>query len=252
MIGNCYPIAGDASKVRFLKSLPYADTRLVLFQAEIYNPDDFDHAIIGCETVLHLVTPKRHIENSQFKNITDAALAAVKSAATSSIQSGTVKRLIYTSSLSAAYPVKIDGCGFKDFVDETCWTPPNLSFPFPDDNYKDHVNSKTSVEKEILSYDGKLDVVTLTCGLPGGETILNHAPGNMWVCISQFTDRKEAYNALKFVEDFLGIIPVVHVDDACEAHIFCMENPSISGRFFCPSGYVSTADIANYFQKNYP
>ncbi|GLT79749.1 hypothetical protein SLA2020_512260 [Shorea laevis] len=126
----------DVSKVGFLKSLPYADTRLVLFQAEIYNPDDFDHAIKGCETVFHLVTPQRHIENSQFKNITEAALAAEKSIATSCIQSDTVKCLIYTSSLSTAYPVKIDGSGFKDIVDETCWTPPNLSFPFPDDNYR--------------------------------------------------------------------------------------------------------------------
>lgn len=42
-------------------------------------------------------------------------------------KAGTVKRLIYTGSVVSASPVKDDGTGFNDVMDETCWTPLNDS-----------------------------------------------------------------------------------------------------------------------------
>lgn len=50
----------DASKVGLLKSLPNADTNLFLFQADIYNPNEFEPAIQGCEFVFHVATPMQH------------------------------------------------------------------------------------------------------------------------------------------------------------------------------------------------
>ena len=52
-------------KVGLLQSLPNADTRLRLFKADIYNPDEFEQAIQGCEFVFHVATPLQHIEDSQ-------------------------------------------------------------------------------------------------------------------------------------------------------------------------------------------
>ncbi|KAL3038298.1 hypothetical protein AAZX31_01G124100, partial [Glycine max] len=43
----------------------------------------------------------------------------------------------------------------------------------------------------------------------------------------------------------------VHVEDVCEAHIFCAENPSINGRFLVASSYASSTDIANYYLQAY-
>ncbi|GLT46641.1 hypothetical protein SLA2020_203840 [Shorea laevis] len=48
---------GDASKVDILKSLPNANSGLLLFQANIYNPTEFEHAINGCQFVFHLASP---------------------------------------------------------------------------------------------------------------------------------------------------------------------------------------------------
>ena len=59
----CFPSsisAGDAAKVDLLKSLPNAANRLVLFQADIYNPIDFEPAIKGCDYVFHVATPLLH------------------------------------------------------------------------------------------------------------------------------------------------------------------------------------------------
>lgn len=47
-----------------LKGLPYAEKRLVLFQADIYNPCEFEAAIQGCEAVIHMATPLQHNPDS--------------------------------------------------------------------------------------------------------------------------------------------------------------------------------------------
>lgn len=64
-----FSMAGDTSRLSFLKSLPDADTRLVLFQADIYNPQEFEPAIDGCEFVFHVATPMVH--NPQSTQVSD-------------------------------------------------------------------------------------------------------------------------------------------------------------------------------------
>ncbi|KAL5572075.1 hypothetical protein UlMin_021672 [Ulmus minor] len=222
----------DVSKVRLLKSFPGANTRLVLFEADIYNPDSFENAIQGCDFVFHVATLLLHSETSiQYKNTSEASVGAAKSIAMCCTRSGTVKRLIYTASIVSASPFKDDGTAFKDFMDETCWTPFNLSVPFSNHFLKAYEDSKTLTEKELLSFENKngggLEVVTLVCGLVGGDTLLSFTPLN-------------------------GKIPIVHIQDVCEAHIFCMENPSLKGRFLCASSFISSIEIAAYYQENYP
>ncbi|OIV95046.1 hypothetical protein TanjilG_10866 [Lupinus angustifolius] len=169
------------------------------------------------------------------------------------VRAGTVKRLIYTASVVSASPLKDDQSGFNDFMDETCWTPLNdsLAYLSLDDFHK------TLAEKHILRY-GKnengegLEVVTLPCGLVGGDTLQSFTPGSVGVLISQVTHNENAFKSLEFLENLLGKIPIVHVDDVCEAHIFCIENDSISGRYFCASSYISSKDIEDHYALHYP
>ncbi|KAL5984688.1 NADPH HC-toxin reductase 1, partial [Asimina triloba] len=48
---------GDTSKVGVLKSLPKAETNLVLFEADLYKAEDFQAAIHGCDFVFHVAHP---------------------------------------------------------------------------------------------------------------------------------------------------------------------------------------------------
>lgn len=249
---------GDRSKVDFLKSFNGADTRLLLFEADIYDPVKFDPAIQGCDFVFHVATPLLHTEGYQFDNTTEATIAAAKSIAMSCVRSETVRRLIYTGTVISASPLMEDGSGYKDYIDETCWTPLNLSFSYSDSFVRDYAESKTLTEKETLSYatkvdgTGGLEVVSLALGLVGGDTLLSYTPGSVVLFISQLTNNEDAYKRLRYIEELLGKVPIVHIDDACEAHIFCMEQPSINGRFLCASSYVSSAEIANYCRQNFP
>lgn len=112
-------------------------------------------------------------------------------------------------------------------------------------------------EKEVLGYgssekDGGMKVVTLACGIVGGDTVLSYTPGSVTAFISQVTHNARSYRSVKYAEELLGKLPIVHVNDVCEAHIFCMEKPSISGRFLIASAFVSAAQLAGCYQLHYP
>ncbi|KAJ8900556.1 hypothetical protein K2173_025333 [Erythroxylum novogranatense] len=207
---------GDEKKVGLLKALPQAETGLKLFEADIYKPEEFAAAVEGCEAVIHMATPLEHdSRSSQFKNTSEAAVAGVKIIVESCLRSGTVKKLIYTASVTAASPMEEDGTGFKDSMDESCWTPFHLSFPYATEFLTAYLSSKTLSEQEVLRYNGKLEVVMSTLPVTTG------------VMVSQATMNTELYHTLRFLEELMGKIPLVHVEDVCEAHIFCIDEPSV-------------------------
>lgn len=246
----------DESKVGLLKSFTGADKRLELFKADIYKPEEFEGAIEGCETVFHVAMPFQHTEGYEYNNRVEATIAAAKCIANSCTRSTTTKRLIYTASVVAASPLKDDGIGFKHSMDETCWTSIDLPFAYSEKYLKDYTHSKTLAEKDILSVGndscGGLEVVSLACGLVGGNSCLSYTPLSVVVFLSLITNDINAYQSLKFLEDFLGKVPIVHIEDVCEALIFSLEAPSMNGRFLCSSSYVAIAEMADYYKRNYP
>ncbi|GMQ05679.1 hypothetical protein CsSME_00050610 [Camellia sinensis var. sinensis] len=173
----------EKPKVELLRSLPNADTRLVLFQADIYNPTEFEPAI-------------RSRYMFFMYNTSEAAIASARIIANSCVRSQTVKWLIYTASVMSSSPLKEDGSGYKPSFNESSWTSLNLSYTLSNDVFLAYIKSKTLAEKEVSSYNeieySKLEVVKL-----------------------------------------LGSVPLLHIDDVCEAHIFCMEKKSLRGRFLC-------------------
>jgi nucleoside-diphosphate-sugar epimerase len=111
-------------------------------------------------------------------------------------------------------------------------------------------------EKEVLKYNeyenSSLEVVTLPCGLVGGETLLPYVPGSVEAIISPLTGNLFWFNAFKFLQEVWGSIALVHIEDICQAHIFCMEKPSMKGRFICAATNPTISQIAVYFQEKFP
>nr|XP_043622312.1 putative anthocyanidin reductase [Erigeron canadensis] len=251
---------GDEFKVGLLKSFPNAKERLFLFEANIYKPEEFEPAIQGCVFVFHVATPLQHTTGYKYNNLVDATVNSVKTIANACIRSGTVKRLIYTGSVFAASPLNEDGNGYKITMDESCWTPLQLNVPYSNDFLKDYKDAKTKSEQELLKIgedvkanDHELEIVTLTCGLVGGASYLPHLAGSVLTLLSQVLNNAASYNnALRHMEELLGKIPIVHIDDVWRAHIFCAETPSVQGRFLCARAYISSSEIAKYYQETYP
>ncbi|KAJ0914362.1 putative anthocyanidin reductase ((2R,3R)-flavan-3-ol-forming) [Helianthus annuus] len=242
----------EESKVGLLKGFPGAEERLHLFEADIYKPQEFEKAIQGCVFVFHVATPLFHTTGYKYNDVVEATIGAAKTIANACINSGTVKRLIYTSSVVAASPLKYDGSGYKITIDESCWTPLHLSVPFAGDSVQNYTPAKTKSEQELLKIleqkPNGLEVVTLGLGLVGGGV----PSTTTLVIVSPITNNVIRYQEQRYLEALLGKVPIIHIEDACRAHIFCAETPSLKGRFLCASSFVSCAEIAKYYQKAYP
>nr|XP_023870291.1 putative anthocyanidin reductase [Quercus suber] len=249
---------GDTSKVDLLKSFPNAENKLVLFQADIYNPTEFEPAITGCEYVFHVATPLLHnTQSSQYKDTAEAAVAGVRIIADACIRSKTVKRLIYTASVMSSSPLTEDGVCFKSCIDETCWTPFDVSFTYANDFTMEFCRGIPIWEKELIPYNNeydnsRLEVVTLVCGLVGGEILVPYVPSSVETILALLAGNLFFLNALKFLQELLGSIPLVHIEDICQARIFCMEKPSMKGRFLCAATNPTIREVSSYFQEKFP
>ena len=106
--------------VSFLTSLPGGSERLQVFYADLSEPDSFDAAIKGCTGVFHVATPlPQDFGNGEagevvIQGAADGTLGILKAC----LNSKTVKRFVYTSSLSA---VELHESGV-DIMDEGFWS----------------------------------------------------------------------------------------------------------------------------------
>ncbi|RLN35055.1 anthocyanidin reductase-like [Panicum miliaceum] len=194
----------------------------------------------------------------QYKNTTEATVDAARIILRQCERSGTVRRVIHTASVTAASPLREDGGGgYKDFINESCWTPLNLSYGFSNVHLDAYVSSKSLSEQELLRYnDGDesssprtFEVVSLACALVGGDTI---QPRSSTVIVAPLTGHATHHNSLLFLQALLGSVPLAHVEDVCEAHAFCMDQPAMAGRFLCAAGYPSMRDILDRFATRFP
>jgi len=83
----------------------------------------------------------------QYKSTAEAALDAARVILRQCADSKTVKRVIHTGTMATCSPLKEDSTGFKDAVDESCWTPLDVKYPLRDPQF--HVrcvrsNSRTN------------------------------------------------------------------------------------------------------------
>ncbi|THU60992.1 hypothetical protein C4D60_Mb07t18590 [Musa balbisiana] len=70
--------------------------------------------------------------------------------------------------------------------------------------------------------------------------------------VSPVTGKKLPHESLMFLQAVLGSVPLVHIEDVCEAHVFCMERESMFGRFLCAVAYPTMQDIVDQYAEKYP
>lgn len=118
---------------------------------------------------------------------------------------------------------------------------------------QEYLQSKTLAEKEVLGYNGKgIEVVSLTLAVVGGDTIQSSISYSMGILISQLLHDELSYKRLRELEDLTAKVPLAHVRDVVEAHIFSMENPHINGRFLVANSFLTSAEIASIILRHHP
>ena len=116
--------------------------------------------------------------------------------------------------------------------------------------------SKLMSEKELLAYNAvessALEVITVPCSVVAGDTLQAHATFSLECLVSPVTRDKRLLAALRLLQPLAGSVPVTHVDDVCDALVFCMERPAMAGRFLCAAAYPTFGDVVGHFAAKYP
>ena len=203
----------------FLLDLPGAKERLELVKADLLAAGAYDRVIEGCEYVMHTASPyKINVKNPQI-DLVDPAVTGTENVLESCLKSGSVKRLIFTSSIAAL----TDEPESSHVLTEKDW---NIMSSLDRNPYH---YSKTLAEREawdfIMRKRSTFDLVVINPVLVIGPSLspsLNTSNGMIRDIMSGV---------------YPGIMDLnwgfVDVRDVAKAHILAMETDTASGRYLC-------------------
>ncbi|KAH1222999.1 Vestitone reductase [Glycine max] len=227
--------------VSFLTSLPGSSQRLQILSADLSNPES-----IG---VFHVATPV----DFQVKEPEETCL-----------NSKTVKRVVYTTSVGAVV------CNSEEdqVMDESFWS--DVDYLRSSKILKwSYAVSKTSTEKNGL------DVVTIAPPLVLGPFICPKLPDSIsdalnlsiWLsacacaCFNSNNTRIEKCQKAILVEIYVERDKdplafndriMVHVEDVVRVHIFLLEHPDPKGRYICSSYNTPVERVYQFVSAKYP
>ena len=203
----------------FLLNLPGAATRLKLVQADLLSEGTFDQAVKGCEYVMHTASPYEINVKDPQKDLVDPAVQGTETVLESCIKSGSVKRVIFTSSIAAI----TDEADSRTLFTEKDW------------------NTMSSLDRNPYHYSKTL------AERDAWDFIMRKKPNFDLVSINPFmvigpSLGPSLNTSNQIIRDILmGVYPCildlnwgfVDVRDVARAHILAMENGKASGRYLC-------------------
>ncbi|XP_026392448.1 putative anthocyanidin reductase isoform X4 [Papaver somniferum] len=249
--------ARDPEKISRLASLWSGKERLKIFRADLQDEGSFDEAVKGCHGVFHVAasmefnvssTKDSYIRSNVIEPATNRTLNLLKACS----NSGSVERIVFTSSISTTTSKHNDG-RWRATVDESCQTP----IPHVLDNKASgwvYVLSKLISEETAFQYANErgIDLVSVIPTTVAGPFLTPTVPASVRVLLSPITGDPELYPILSAVHTRMGSISVVHIEDICNAHIFLMEEARAKGRYICSSQSCTMSQLEAYLALEYP
>jgi dihydroflavonol-4-reductase len=239
--GHCVSeLAGQGYTVRGTVRDPGKAAHLAdiaeLVYADLESDDGWAEAVADCDYVLHVASPFPLSDPADENDLIRPAVQGTLRVLGASAKSGTVKRVLVTSSLAAIVGDRPAG----KTLTEADWTDPAASR----DPYQ---KSKTLAEQaawEFARADGRLELTVINPGLVLGP--VQHAAASTSL---------EAVRRL-LARNVPGVprlgAAVVDVRDLAVAHRLAMELPVAAGqRYICAGPHVWMSDMARVLATRY-
>ncbi|KAH1127780.1 hypothetical protein GYH30_016375 [Glycine max] len=248
----------DPAKSLHLLSLWKGGDQLRFFQADLHEEGSFDEAVKGCIGVFHVaasmefnVRDKENNEAIVQANITDPAIKGTINLLKSCLKSNSVKRVVFTSSISTITAKDING-KWKSIVDESCQIHPDTVWNTQASGWV-YALSKLLAEEAAFQFakENGIDLVSVISSTVAGPFFTANVPTSVKVLVSPLTGETEYFRILSAVNARMGSIALVHIEDICSAHIFLMEHAKAEGRYICSSQSCALSDLATLLSKVY-
>lgn len=219
--------------------------RLKLFEADLLQDGSFDEAIKNCELVIHTASPFRlnGVKDPE-QELIQPALQGVRNLFFAAGESGSVKRIVQTSSIAAMVG---DCAEIKELpqgcVNESCW---NHSSDF---DHQPYPFSKTIAEQEawrLVEKQSDFDLVVINPGLILGPSLSKRSDSTSIELMIQLFSGKYRRGVPT------GAQAVVDVRDAARAHIIAGFTPEARGRHLTAAHLKDFLQIAEVIKQQYP
>ncbi|XP_021892988.1 putative anthocyanidin reductase isoform X3 [Carica papaya] len=234
--------------------------KLRLFQADLEEEGSFDEAIKGCDGVFHVAASMQfdipHIDEHNLESyvqskIIDPAIKGTLNLLNSCLKSKSVKRVVFTSSISTLTAKDSTG-KWKPLVDESCQTTIGNVWETRTVGWV-YVLSKLLTEQAAFRFakENGIDLVSVITPTVAGPLLTSTVPSSIQVFLSPLTGDPKFFSILSAVSARMGSIALVHIDDICNAHIFLMEQPQAQGQYICCACTSLISDFTNHLTRDF-
>ncbi|XP_066371891.1 putative anthocyanidin reductase isoform X3 [Miscanthus floridulus] len=235
--------------------------RLRVFRADMGEEGSFDAAVTGCVALFHVAASMElHVSPAHHDNLEEHVRSSVLEPATrgtinvlrSCVRAGTVRRVVFTSSVSTLTAVDDEGRR-KAVLDESClralddvWRIKPVGWIY--------ILSKRLTEEAAFRFarENGVHLVSLVLPTVAGPFLMPSVPTSIQLLLSPITGDPKLYAVLASVHARFGCVPLAHVQEACDAHVFLMEAPCAEGRYLCAAGGYAAAHLARLLASRYP
>lgn len=240
-VRNKFREAGYAHLVNLAKGLP---GKLEIHEADLLKPGSYDAPARGADAVFHMASPFTLRFRNPEKDLIEPAVQGTLNVLTAASQSGSVKKIIQTSSVVAIYGDAADmqDLGLDAFTEEQFNTTSSARHqPYP--------YSKLLAEKaawELAATQQQWQLVVVNPAFVMGPSISPASDSESIAFMKNMLTGKFFTGVPKL--DF----GIVDVRDVALAHILALETEKAGGRNILCAGSLSMMEMALIIKKSFP
>uniref|UniRef100_A0A0E0E5F5 NAD-dependent epimerase/dehydratase domain-containing protein n=1 Tax=Oryza meridionalis TaxID=40149 RepID=A0A0E0E5F5_9ORYZ len=250
--------ARDPDKAwRVFSAVEEGKDRLRVFRADMAGEGSFDAAATGCVALFHVaasmdihVPPQNgndNIEEHVRTRVLERAKRGTINVLKSCVRAGTVRRVVFTSSISTMTAATTPAASGrrKAVVDESClraaadvWNTKPIGWVY--------ILSKLITEEAAFGFarENGINLASLVLPTVAGPFLTPNVPTSIQLLLSPITGKQivdhtdtqahnhiqNLYSLLASVHSRFGCVPLAHIQDVCDAHVFLMETEQADGR----------------------
>lgn len=224
--------------------LANAPGSLELWEANLLTPGSFDAAAIGAEAIIHVASPFTLRFKDAQRELLDPALLGTRNVLMAATRSGTVKKVVLTSSVAAVNGDNIDMLeqGLSEFTEEHFNTSSSAS-------HQPYSYSKLIAEKEawkLADAQNQWQLVVINPSFVLGPPLSPASDSESLQLMKDILKGKFFFGAPQLMFGFVDVRDVAH------AHILALENPNASGRHILAESTRSLMDLTKIIGNLYP
>lgn len=219
------------------------DGILELWEADLLREGSFDKAAEGADAIIHMASPFTLRFKDAQKDLVDPAVKGTHNVLTAANKSGSVNKVVLTSSVAAVHGDNIDmkEKGLGEFTEEHFNTTSSL-------NHQPYSYSKVTAEKtawKIFEEQSSWMLVVVNPSFVLGPSLTANSDSESLAFVKDILSGKYHMGAPDLTFGF------VDVRDVATAHLKALESDTAEGRHILAERTANVLDVAEILKKQF-